>query len=95
MAGGMMVPGGKGGRKPLDAQLNLVPFIDLLSCCISFLLITAVWVTNSRIPADAQGFVSVRLADLWAAPATRRVLEDARNEPGYEQALAVLDRLKP
>ena len=29
--------------KPLDAAINLVPFIDLLSCCISFLLITAVW----------------------------------------------------
>ena len=27
---------GKGGKKPLDAELNLVPFIDLLSCCISF-----------------------------------------------------------
>jgi biopolymer transport protein ExbD len=32
-----------GGRKALDAAINLVPFIDLLSCCISFLLITAVW----------------------------------------------------
>jgi len=28
---------GKGGKKALDAELNLVPFIDLLSCCISFL----------------------------------------------------------
>ena len=32
------------GRKPhLDFELNLVPFIDLLSVCICFLLITAVW----------------------------------------------------
>jgi biopolymer transport protein ExbD len=45
----MLLPGGKGGRKPLDAALNLVPFIDLLSCCISFLLITAVWTQLSRI----------------------------------------------
>ena len=31
------------GRRSLDAELNLVPFIDLLSMCICFLLMTAVW----------------------------------------------------
>jgi len=37
--------GSRGGRKrSLDAELNLVPFIDLLSMCICFLLITAVWI---------------------------------------------------
>lgn len=41
--------GGKGGKKPLDAELNLVPFIDLLVCCICFLLITAVWTQMARI----------------------------------------------
>ena len=46
--------GGKKGKKALDANLNLVPFIDLLSCCISFLLITAVWTHMARINADAQ-----------------------------------------
>lgn len=32
-----------GRKKHLDFDLNLVPFIDLLSVCICFLLITAVW----------------------------------------------------
>jgi len=32
----------------------MVPFIDLLMCTIAFLLITAVWVTSSRMPLDAQ-----------------------------------------
>jgi biopolymer transport protein ExbD len=32
----------------------MIPFIDLLMVTIAFLLITAVWVTNSRINADAQ-----------------------------------------
>lgn len=41
--------GGKGGKKPVDAELNLVPFIDLLVCCICFLLITAVWTQMARI----------------------------------------------
>jgi len=41
--------GGSGARQPngkknLDAEINLVPFIDLLSVCICFLLITAVWI---------------------------------------------------
>lgn len=32
-----------GRRKSLDAEINLVPFIDLLSMCICFLLMTAIW----------------------------------------------------
>lgn len=31
-------------KKDLDFELNLIPFIDLLSVCICFLLLTAVWV---------------------------------------------------
>ena len=33
----------KHSRKSLDFEVNLIPFIDLLSVCICFLLITAVW----------------------------------------------------
>jgi biopolymer transport protein ExbD len=47
-------PTGRGGRRPLDATINLVPFIDLLSCCISFLLITAVWVQLARLDVSQQ-----------------------------------------
>jgi len=47
--------GGKGGKRPLDAELNLVPFIDLLVCCICFLLITAVWSQMARIKATQTG----------------------------------------
>lgn len=35
--------GFSGRRKSLDAEVNLVPFIDLLSMCICFLLMTAIW----------------------------------------------------
>jgi len=45
--------GGSSGRR-LNADINMIPFIDLLMVTISFLLITAVWVTHSRIEADAQ-----------------------------------------
>jgi biopolymer transport protein ExbD len=47
--------GESGGRKrATNSDINMIPFIDLLMCTIAFLLITAVWVTNSRINADAQ-----------------------------------------
>lgn len=46
--GGTNLPEG-GGRRTLDFDLNLVPFIDLLSCCIAFLLITAAWTQLARL----------------------------------------------
>jgi biopolymer transport protein ExbD len=33
----------------VDSEVNLIPMIDLFVCCISFLLITAVWSHTSRI----------------------------------------------
>ncbi len=39
----------QGGKKSLDAEVNLVPFIDLLSMCICFLLMTAIWVELNSI----------------------------------------------
>lgn len=41
---------GGSGRKSLNADLNLVPFIDLLSVCICFLLMTAVWTQIGALP---------------------------------------------
>jgi biopolymer transport protein ExbD len=52
--GGVDVGSEGGGKKATNAEINMVPFIDLLMCTIAFLLITAVWVTNSRMNADAQ-----------------------------------------
>ncbi len=50
MAGGGAMPeSGSGGKKTVDFQLNLVPFIDLLSVLISFLLMTSVWTQISKI----------------------------------------------
>ena len=46
--------GGKGRRRSVDAELNLIPFIDLLSTCILFLLMTAVWVQVSKMSALSQ-----------------------------------------
>lgn len=37
-----LVAGARGGKKPLDAAVNLVPFIDLMAVTISFLILTAI-----------------------------------------------------
>ena len=47
--------GGKKGRKSLNADLNLVPYIDLLTCMVAFLLITAVWTQLARLQAQQKG----------------------------------------
>ena len=47
--GGAPVPEGGSGKKSVDFQLNMVPFIDLLSVLISFLLMTSVWTQVAKI----------------------------------------------
>ncbi|MEM9694980.1 MAG: biopolymer transporter ExbD [Myxococcota bacterium] len=46
--------GGGGGKRSVNQDINMIPFIDLLMVTIAFLLITAVWVTYSRMNANAQ-----------------------------------------
>ena len=58
MGGGAMPEQGGGHgkkKKALDANINVVPAIDLLSCCISFLLFTAVWTQISRLQVQQLG----------------------------------------
>lgn len=77
MAGAGMIPSEKGGRRSLDAAINLVPFIDLLSCCISFLLITAVWVNLGR---------------MQVAPSDRSHAEEREAVPGDPRVSLRIDR---
>ena len=55
MGGAAPVDDGKGKKKSLDATINLVPFIDLLSSLIAFLLMTAVWTQIATIQVGQQG----------------------------------------
>src|ERR687898_168437 len=60
MAGGMdLGSSGKGGKKPLDASINLVPFIDLMAVTISFLIMTAVWTQIGKLQVSQSGASSV------------------------------------
>lgn len=59
MAGGMdFGTSSKGGRKALDAAINLVPFIDLMAVTISFLIMTAVWTQIGRLQVSSSGTAS-------------------------------------
>jgi biopolymer transport protein ExbD len=51
---GISSGGGHGGKKSVDHSIPLVPFIDLLLCCVMFLLVTAVWNQLARINANQQ-----------------------------------------
>lgn len=56
MAGGMdLGTSGKGGKKPLDTTINLVPFIDLMAVTIVFLIMTAVWTQLGRLQVSQSG----------------------------------------
>lgn len=46
------VEGGKGGKKGMMVDLNLVPFIDFMSCLIAFLMIAAVWTQIASIDVE-------------------------------------------
>lgn len=52
--GGISVGGGHGGKKSVDSEIPLVPFIDLLLCCVMFLLVTAVWNQLAKLNANQQ-----------------------------------------
>ena len=57
---------GGGGKRNLAPEVPLVPMIDLLLCCIMFLLVTAVW---------------NQLATMNATGATPSIDSDARPPP--------------
>ncbi|MFO0729055.1 MAG: biopolymer transporter ExbD [Myxococcota bacterium] len=51
MAGASPQPTPNSSKKHVDFQLNMVPFIDLLSVLISFLLMTSAWTQVAQIEA--------------------------------------------
>jgi biopolymer transport protein ExbD len=47
----------------LNVELNLVPFIDLLSSLVLFLLVTAVWLQVGSVPASVESSGQARFAN--------------------------------
>jgi len=61
--------GSHGGKRTLAPEVPLVPMIDLLLCCIMFLLVTAVW--NQLATMNATGSTPTIDGDSRPPPATR------------------------
>ena len=49
---------GTGGKKSLNVELNIVPFIDLMSCMVAFLLVAAEWIALARLEVRPTGRAS-------------------------------------
>jgi biopolymer transport protein TolR len=73
--------GGKGGRKAVNSELNLVPYIDLLTCMVTFLLITAVWTQLARIDVTQKGQAQSAEQTDEKPPETKLVI--VINEDGF------------
>ena len=46
---------GTGDKKSVNVDLNIVPFIDMMSCLTAFLLVTAVWIDIARLEIKPAG----------------------------------------
>ena len=55
MAGDFTGGGGAKGRRPVDIDMNLIPFIDMMSVLVAFLLLTAVWTNLAQINIKPRG----------------------------------------
>lgn len=44
-----------GNTKGRNVELNIVPFIDLMSCLTAFLLVTAVWINTAQLEVEPAG----------------------------------------
>ena len=73
--------GGKGGKKAVNSELNLVPYIDLLTCMVTFLLMTAVWTQLARIDVTQKGQAQSAEQTDEKPPETRLVV--VINEDGF------------
>ncbi len=72
MAGVEMSSGGR-GKRPMNAEINMIPFVDLLLVTVAFLLVTAVWVSHARLTANAD--VPSRSDDVVVHDARAEVLD--------------------
>jgi len=101
-------PQGKGGKRSLNASLNLVPYIDLLTCMVAFLLITAVWTQLAQLKTSQGGSdgaaqdkpmakIAVVVGDdnlNVVIDQNRDVIPDKNGEPDWSQLATLLKKAK-
>ncbi len=93
MAGAAPTPQRGSRRRSLDAAINVVPFIDLLSCCISFLIITAAW--SSWVKLSTRPQPSATAEDQVPSPPQAARPQVTVDESGYVIARGTETRAVP
>ena len=85
------------GRKKgaLNVELNIVPFVDVMSCLTAFLLVSAVWVANAQLKSDAHtkggGTAVEPKAPSLAVLVTRDAIVVEARPSGERRELAAFD----
>ncbi len=103
-------PRGNGGKRALNASLNLVPYIDLLTCMVAFLLITAVWTQlaqlklSQRVPGTEDGKEEKPMAKIAVVVGDdnlnivvnqdREVVPDKNGQPDWDVLATLLKKVK-
>ena len=101
-------PQGKGSKRPLTADLNMVPYIDLLTCMVAFLLITAVWTQLAQLNTSQRGpggeEVDTPMAKIAVVVGQdginlvvnqeREILPDKNGQPDWDTLAALLKKAK-
>ena len=78
---GVDVESGGSKKRATNSDINMSPCIDLLFVTIAFLLITAVWTTNSRLNANAEVPAQAQCGD--QCPPDGKVLHVHVNENDF------------
>jgi biopolymer transport protein ExbD len=77
---GISVGDSKHGKRSVDHELPLVPFIDFMICLIAFLMVTAVWTQMSRIAATGRA----PGAEIGPTAAPQKELHVVASSRGFE-----------
>lgn len=93
----------QGSGKKLDVDLNLVPFIDLLSTLVLFLLLTVVWTQTAAVPASVESKGKSKTAEVTPGKLIVTVTESGIQISwpstlagrGFPQSLAKIESLVP
>lgn len=46
---------GTGSKKSVNIEINIIPFVDVMSCLTAFLLVSAVWISTAQLQNEAAG----------------------------------------
>ncbi|MBX3129974.1 MAG: biopolymer transporter ExbD [Polyangiaceae bacterium] len=80
----------KSGRRDVNLELPLIPFIDFLLCLVAFLLVTAVWSQMARLSATADVPGKQGDAPQEIPKRLHVAVKDARFELTWKQGATVL-----